>query len=227
MPYSIHTISGEDAKAFVCEATWGMAEVAPDGTFNWVNPAYCKILDAPHDLIIGTKFADWTHPDDLAVDLELAKQVLEGAIPSYTLLKRYIKRGSTPQHPRIVWGILSVSGKWAQQAFQSYRVQFQPLDPYSDLPLQANKTWKRNVSELLQWTKANWKPALRWTMANWKSLSIAIFVLLSLTWGSSERLLDVLLRAKQAADQAKQATESLDGVLSPSSRLSPGPAPQP
>lgn len=223
MPYSIHTISGEDAKAFVCEATWGMAEVAPDGTFNWVNPAYCKILDAPSDLVIGTKFADWTHPGDLAVDLELAKKVLEGEIPSYSLLKRYIKRGSTPQHPRIVWGILSVSGVWEMQEFRSYRVQFQPLDPYSD---QVKTTWSRTASELWVWTKANWRPALRWTLANWKSLVIVISVSLSLMWGSSERLLDVLLRAKQAADQAKQATQELDGVLSPSSASSHGPVPQ-
>jgi PAS domain-containing protein len=52
MNFSIHTISPEDAIAFVCEATWGFAEVDPEGRFTWVNPAYCKILDAPPDLVI-------------------------------------------------------------------------------------------------------------------------------------------------------------------------------
>lgn len=214
--HTIHKIAPEDAIAFVCEATWGFAEVAPDGTFTWVNPAYCKILDAPADLVIGTKFSDWTHPDDIEVDIDLAKQVLDGEIPSYTLLKRYIKRGSTPQNPRVVWGILSVSGKWVAEAFQNYRVQFQPLDPYNNSIPSQGRTWK--PAEVVAWIKANWKPALSWTKANWKSLATAIFVLLSLTWTSSEKLLDVLLRAKKAA-------ESVDGVLSPSSPSSPGQQP--
>lgn len=197
--HTIHKIAPEDAIAFVCEATWGFAEVAPDGTFTWVNAAYCKILDAPPDLVLGTKFSEWTHPDDVEVDVDLAKQVREGQIPSYTLVKRYIKRGSTPQHPRIVWGMLSVSGKWKDGLFVNYRVQFQPYEIQSQF-----KPWK--LSEVITWTKANWK-----------SIATAIFVLLSLTWTGSEKLLEVLAKARRAA-------ESVDGVLSPSS---PGQQEQP
>lgn len=203
MPYSIAKIGPEDAIEFVCDATWGFAAIDADGVFIWCNPAYCKILDAPADLIVGTNFAAWTHPDDIAVAQKLAKQTKDGEIPSYTLVKRYIKRGSTPQHPRIVWGMLSVSGKWKDQVFQNYRVQFQPFDA----ELQATAS-SRTATAL---------KVLAWTKENWKSVATAIFVLLSLTWTSSTKLLDVLSKAKQAAD-------SVDGVLSPSL---PGQSPPP
>lgn len=196
MPYFIAKIEPEDAIEFVCDATWGFAAVNAEGIFLWCNPAYCKILDAPADLIVGTNFAAWTHPDDLEVDQKLAKQVKDGDIPSYTLVKRYIKRGSTPQHPRLVWGMLSVSGKWKDQIFQNYRVQFQPFD--ADQSANASS---RTATAL---------KVLTWMRENWKSVATAIFVLLSLTYTSSTKLLDVLSKAKEAA-------ESVDGVLSPSS----------
>jgi hypothetical protein len=201
MTHTIHKISAEDAIAFVCEATWGFAEVAPDGTFTWVNPAFCKILDAPPDLIIGTSYIDWTYPDDIDADIELARKVKDGEIPSYTFVKRYVKRGSTPKNPRLVWGMLSVAGKWDQGKFLSYRVQFQPYDV-----IQSNPRWPQRLTEVLVWTKTNWK-----------SILTAVFVLLSLTWTGSEKLLEVLQKAKQAADSA-------DGALSP---LPPGQSQQP
>ncbi len=108
--HEIHTLSCEDAIAFVCDAAWGFAEVTADGRFSWINRTYCEILNAPAELILSTHFKEWTHPADKEIDLELARQVAEGTIPGYTLAKRYIQRGSTPQNPRIIWGMLSVSG---------------------------------------------------------------------------------------------------------------------
>jgi PAS domain S-box-containing protein len=201
MNYKIHTIGPEDAIAFICEATWGFAEVSPDGVFNWVNPAYCKILDAPAELIIGTNYADWTHPDDIEVDKEYAQKVRDGLIPSYTLVKRYVKRGSTPANPRVIWGMLSVAGKWENAKFLSYRVQFQPYDV-----IQMRPQMPQIIGEVWKWMRTNWKPIMT-----------AVFALLSLTSIGSERLLEILQRAKQQV-------ESVDGGSLPSS---PGQQQQP
>ena len=180
----------EDALEFLCEAVWGFAEVNSLGEFVWINPAYSKILNAPADLVLGTNYAHWTHVDDIDVDKSLAEQVKNGEIPGYTLAKRYIQRGSTPQRQRVIWGMLSVSGKWSKTGeFLGYRVQFRPYE----------------LSE----PKApaiEWKSLFKWGVDNWKMILMIFAVLNALIFGGSERLLDAL-RA------AKEAKESVDGVL--------------
>jgi PAS domain-containing protein len=198
MSNRIHTITPEEAMEFVMDATWGIAKVLPDGTFDWLNPAFCRILEAPAELIVGTKFSQWTYPDDLEIDVELARQVRDGEIPCYTLTKRYVKRLSTPQNPRIVCGMLSVWGKWQEKTFSHYRVQFQPYESIAT---------KQRI---------NLAESAKWLTTNWKTITTVLAVLASLIWTSSGTLLDRIQQAKQAAD-------SVNGVLSPSS---PGQQPQ-
>lgn len=195
----IYTIACEDAIAFLCEATWGFAEVDSDGNFIWMNTAYSDMLNAPLDLILGTNYKTWTHPDDVEIDSELAEKVKNGDINYYTLAKRYIQRGSTKKNVRVIWGMLSVQGKYtATGEFVGYRVQFRP---YNDVPVSIDYAVKA-------------KAILDWVVSNWKTIATIIAVSSTLVFGGSDALLDLLRKAKNTAD-------SVDSVLpsSPSGSL--------
>jgi PAS domain S-box-containing protein len=82
----------------------GLALVAPDGRFLQVNPALCAMLGYSSEELLAGDFQQLTHPDDLSIDLDLARQTLMGKLPGYQLRKRYITReGAT------VWAILAAS----------------------------------------------------------------------------------------------------------------------
>ncbi|SDD33985.1 PAS domain S-box protein [Aquimonas voraii] len=98
-------VESEDrfAGAFRASAL-GLALVAPDGRFLQVNPALCNMLGYSAEELLSGDFQQLTHPDDLAIDLELVRQSLAGKLPGYQLRKRYITRqGAT------VWAMLAVS----------------------------------------------------------------------------------------------------------------------
>jgi len=191
VPQQIYKLSCEDAIAFLCEANWGFAEVAVDGTFIWLNQAYCQALNAPLDLILGTNFRVWTHPDDVKIDSELAQKVASGEITCYTLAKRYLQRGSTKTNQRIIWGMLSVQGKYSTTGeCVGYRVQYRP---YEDFP--------KSLDYL-----ARIKVILEWTNQNWKLIATVIAVSSTLAFGGSETLLELLKKIQST-------TESVESVL--------------
>jgi PAS domain S-box-containing protein len=82
----------------------GMALVAPDGRWLRVNRALCDLLGYSEAEFLATDFQTLTHPDDLDADLCLARRLLDGAIPSYQMEKRYFHRDR-----RLIHGVLSVS----------------------------------------------------------------------------------------------------------------------
>ena len=194
----IYTLSCEDAIAFVYEAAWGFAEVDVNGCFIWVNRAYCEILNAPAELILNTHYVKWTHPDDMQIDVDLAEKVKLGEIPGYTLSKRYIQRGSTPQRQLVVWGLLSVCGKWTNGNFAGYRVQFRVYE---------SKQESLNLRDLSKVARKGFE-CIR---TNWKTALTVLAIVMSLTLGGSEKLLDIVKRALEA----KQSVDSLSESLSP------------
>lgn len=82
----------------------GMALVALDGRFLRVNRSLCEIVGYPADRLMSLGFQDITHPDDLATDLDLLSEVLEGRRRTYQLEKRYVDANG-----RTVWVMLNVS----------------------------------------------------------------------------------------------------------------------
>lgn len=85
-------------------APQGMAIVDLDGRWLEVNDALCRMLGYSREELLRLDFQHITHPDDLAKDLQLLQQLLEGVIADYQLEKRYIdKRGE------VLWILLSVS----------------------------------------------------------------------------------------------------------------------
>ena len=82
----------------------GMALVGLNGRWLKVNPAICNILGYSETTLLEIDFQTITYPDDLDTDLLHVNQLLQGAISSYEMEKRYIhKNGST------IWALLTVS----------------------------------------------------------------------------------------------------------------------
>ena len=82
----------------------GMALTRPDGTFERVNDALCRMLGYPREELTGRRFRDLTHPEDLPVDLEALRAMLAGERDSHHSHKRYIHANGHP-----VWVALSVA----------------------------------------------------------------------------------------------------------------------
>ncbi len=86
------------------QAAVGIAQVAPDGRWLLVNQRLCEIVGYTQAELLARTFQDITHPDDLAADLDLVRQVLAGEIDTYSMEKRYIRKDGS-----IVWVNLTVA----------------------------------------------------------------------------------------------------------------------
>ena len=82
----------------------GMAVVAPDGHPLMVNRALTEMLGYDEDDLLGRRFQDVTHPDDLDADEAWLRKMLDGELDSYRLRKRYVHADGD-----VVWGDLSVA----------------------------------------------------------------------------------------------------------------------
>lgn len=89
--------------AFVT-AVIGMAIVTTDGCFLQVNPALCDMLGYSEDDLLRESHQSITHPDDVVLEIEQTRRLLEGETDSYRLEKRYLHRD---RHE--IWSELSVS----------------------------------------------------------------------------------------------------------------------
>lgn len=82
----------------------GMTHTRLDGSWIRVNQTYCDLIGYTRQEIETMSFRDFTHPDDLGLDLSLQARTLAGEIDHYSIEKRYIhKQGHT------VWVHLSLS----------------------------------------------------------------------------------------------------------------------
>jgi PAS domain S-box-containing protein len=77
-------------------AAVGIAQVAPDGRFQQVNPKLCKITGYTKDEFRTLNFADITHPDDLYLEKTQIDRVLSGEIDSFEIEKRYLHKEGHP-----------------------------------------------------------------------------------------------------------------------------------
>jgi len=86
-------------------AAVGIAHVDLSGRWLTVNKRYCEIVGYTAEELAGKTFHDITHPDDIAVDLAERQRVLSGAISSFSMEKRYIRKDGSP-----IWVNLTVGG---------------------------------------------------------------------------------------------------------------------
>ncbi len=96
--------SEERFRATFEQAAVGIAHVSPEGRFLRVNQRFCDIVGYTRAEMLACTFQDITHPDDLEVDLEYVRQVLNGGIQTYSMEKRYIRKDSS-----VVWVNLTVA----------------------------------------------------------------------------------------------------------------------
>ena len=85
-------------------ASIGMALIGLSGEWLKVNKSLCTMLGYSNTELMLCNFQDITHEDDLEEDLSLLKQLKDGEIPSYQMVKRYHKKNG-----EIIWANLSVS----------------------------------------------------------------------------------------------------------------------
>lgn len=79
-------------------AAIGMALIHPDGRFLRVNAAVCRMLGYRESELLGLDITALTHPDDLAIDMELMAQMLSGQRDSYQLEKRNFHKDGHAVH---------------------------------------------------------------------------------------------------------------------------------
>lgn len=73
----------------------GIAQVSLDGRFIDVNERLCRIVGYGAEEIKDMSFQDITHPDDVATDLEFARQMIAGEIDHYSIDRRYVRKDSS------------------------------------------------------------------------------------------------------------------------------------
>ncbi len=86
------------------EGPVGMAVLSADLDLIRANAALCSLLGYSEQELKEKGVPGITHPDDMITDLEHARRLLRGEIPSYQLEKRYIKKTG-----EIIWGLLTAS----------------------------------------------------------------------------------------------------------------------
>lgn len=74
------------------QAAVGISHAALDGRLLRVNDRLCDITGYPRETLLTMRFQDITHPDDLAMDLELSERLIAGEIETFQREKRYIHR---------------------------------------------------------------------------------------------------------------------------------------
>ncbi|MEM9817472.1 MAG: PAS domain S-box protein, partial [Cyanobacteria bacterium P01_D01_bin.6] len=93
----------------------GMAQLALNGTYIKVNPAFCQLVGYPDDELIGKHFAKITHPDDLAYDRRMSAAVARGDVPSQTIHIRFVCADTSVRHVQVV--MTAVQGDQGKPAF--------------------------------------------------------------------------------------------------------------
>jgi PAS domain S-box-containing protein len=96
--------SEQQLRATFEQAAVGIAHIAPDGRFLRVNQRLCEITGYPEEELLSRSIQEITHPEDLPADLAMQNKVLNGQIQTYTLEKRYIRKGG-----ELIWVNMTVS----------------------------------------------------------------------------------------------------------------------
>lgn len=82
----------------------GMALCRMDGSIVQMNPAFNRMLGYSNSELRQMTFRDFTHPEDLEIELPYYEKCLQGEIDSYRLDKRYVKKNG-----EIIWGNMTAA----------------------------------------------------------------------------------------------------------------------
>ncbi|MCC0179739.1 PAS domain S-box protein [Waterburya agarophytonicola K14] len=131
------------------QAAVGIAHVAPDGKWLRVNQKLCQIVGYTKEELLSITFQDITHPEDLHTDLEYVRQILAGAISTYSMEKRYIRKDEA-----YIWINLTVSLVSDSNDEPDYFIAvIEDISDRKALEASLQKSWQR-LSNLHQIDKA-------------------------------------------------------------------------
>jgi PAS domain S-box-containing protein len=85
--------SEERLRAMFSQAAIGIGVANLDGTFHEANRSFCSMLGYPLEELKTRTFLQLTHAEDRAATETEALRLLDGAIDSYSLEKRYVRKG--------------------------------------------------------------------------------------------------------------------------------------
>jgi PAS domain S-box-containing protein len=85
-------------------AAIGLAHVSTTGHWLRVNQRLCEIVGYTREELLEMSFQEITHPADIGTELDLMRRLLDGALRTYTLQKRYIRKGG-----ELIWIDLTVA----------------------------------------------------------------------------------------------------------------------
>lgn len=91
-------------RAIFEKAALGIATATPQGDFLEANSVFARILGQSAEELPGRNLSEFTHPDDLAAEVELMRQVVSGDRDHFRLEKRFLLEDG-----QIIWGNLTVS----------------------------------------------------------------------------------------------------------------------
>jgi PAS domain S-box-containing protein len=88
-------------QSIFAQSAISMAQIALDGTYIQVNPAFCQLVGYQADELIGEHYAKVTHPEDLAFDTALSIEVATGKVPAHIIDKRFVCADGTVRHVQV------------------------------------------------------------------------------------------------------------------------------
>lgn len=84
--------SEELFRSIFAEVPIGIAVVDLEGNLLQINKAFCEMLGYSEQELTGLNLMAITHPDDVGADMLLAGKALSGAMSSYKVEKRFLKK---------------------------------------------------------------------------------------------------------------------------------------
>ena len=99
------------------QAAVGIVHASPSGIMVRINQCAARMLGYAMEEILHKSFIDITHPEDIGGNTDLLQQLVAGAIGSYRVEKRYVRKdGST------LWAYLSVALKRSASGEPQYLI---------------------------------------------------------------------------------------------------------
>ncbi len=110
--------SQDEFQATFEQAAVGIAHIQLDnGRFLRANQKLCEILGYALEEVLCHSFQELTYPPDLDTNMALLEQLLSGALSTYTLEKRYIRKDGS-----LVWANLTTSLKRDRGGIPEYGI---------------------------------------------------------------------------------------------------------
>ncbi len=140
-------------------AAVGIDHVDLEGRVVRINQKFCEILGYTREDLNTKTWMEFTHPDDLAADLELYGQLLRGERASYSMEKRYIRKDGS-----IIWVDLTVSLQRDEDGRPAYCIAIvQDTSERKRLEeaLRASEAWFRFLADAMPQIVWTARPRLR------------------------------------------------------------------